>query len=337
MPGAVRLGDICTGHGCFSPRPVVSGNLKVIIDGKPACTIGDVLVPHCCGPICHPGNIASGSFKVIIGGRPAASIGDVVSCGSFMATGSLKVRLDESSGMTMLPSTVTTESGEIINLPASYQGYATTQLIESAGRYAVFDEEDEIQHTPTTIKTDTPSTPINESVIKDDTKTVPQEIKIVDDCKNITEVDYAMKLSTNFTLANFTTKSLFSHTLQPQAGFTTQQLICNLQGLSKNVLENIWLKYPGFRINSGFRTFTVGKSQHEKGMACDIQWSGISPAEYKIRANWIRDNIIFDQLLFEHGNNIWIHVSFNRNNNTQRKDVKTMFKGKFEPGIVLYY
>lgn len=336
MTGAVRIGDMDSGHGCFPPRPVITGYSKVLIEGIPASGIGDVLPPHCCGPVCHPGNLASGSTKVKIGGRALSKIGDVVSCGSFMISGSTKVRVDEAQAIPQVPDTVTLPNGETVVIPEEYKGAAAYEITYEAGRYAMFDEEEEIAATPNTLPEDAPSTS-NSTPIRDDSTKQPIDTGLIPACSNIHDVDYNMPLSTHFTLASFTTNALFKHRLQAQAGFSELQLICNLQGLSQEVLEKIWVKYPNFRINSGFRTFTVGKSQHEKGQACDIQWPGISNQEYRNRAIWIRDNLIYDQLLFEHGNMIWIHISYNRNNSKQRRDVKTMFKGKFEPGIVLYY
>lgn len=43
MPGATVLGDICSGHGSFPPRPVISASGNVIINGKGAVRIGDAV------------------------------------------------------------------------------------------------------------------------------------------------------------------------------------------------------------------------------------------------------------------------------------------------------
>ena len=93
MPFAARIGDLGSGHSCFPPHMIITGNPKVIIQGMPAATISDTLLPHACGPLIHPGNIASGSSKVFISGRAAARIGDIVSCGSIIMTGANKVNI----------------------------------------------------------------------------------------------------------------------------------------------------------------------------------------------------------------------------------------------------
>ena len=32
MPGIVRLGDVCTGHGCWPPRPNVEASPNVFVN-----------------------------------------------------------------------------------------------------------------------------------------------------------------------------------------------------------------------------------------------------------------------------------------------------------------
>ncbi len=157
------------------------------------------------------------------------------------------------------------------------------------------------------------------------------------DTSNVpSNVDYNYRLSANYTVKDFTLNCVFKHQLQAQKGFTVQQIISNLKYLAENVAENIRDKYPGFRINSGFRQGSGG-SQHCNGMAMDIQWPGLAPRDYLPRAQWIRDNLDYDQIIFEHGNTIWLHVSYDRNKSKQRNAVLTMYKGGYEPGLKLYY
>lgn len=87
----VRLGDFCTGHGCFPPRPNVAASGDVIVNGRGWHRVGYAWAVHCCGKPCHAGQAASGSATVFVNGRPACRVGDAVSCGSRMRDGSSNV------------------------------------------------------------------------------------------------------------------------------------------------------------------------------------------------------------------------------------------------------
>jgi len=92
MAAAARLGDICSGHGCFPPRSGTSASPNVFINGRPAHRAGDGWNLHCCPKKgCHPGVVSGGSSSVFINGLPAARIGDSVGCGSVIAMGSSNV------------------------------------------------------------------------------------------------------------------------------------------------------------------------------------------------------------------------------------------------------
>lgn len=91
MPAAHRQGDICTGHGCFGPRPNIEGSPNVFVNGQPAHRLGDAWGPHKCGKKAHTGNAAGGSPNVFVNGKPKCRVGDPVNCGSVMASGSPNV------------------------------------------------------------------------------------------------------------------------------------------------------------------------------------------------------------------------------------------------------
>jgi hypothetical protein len=152
-------------------------------------------------------------------------------------------------------------------------------------------------------------------------------------------VDYNAKISSNFKLRNLSLDCTFPHKIKAQKGFSEQDIVCNLQNVAINLLEPIRSKYPNLIINSAFRgtASIAGKvSQHEKGEAIDLQFKGLAPKDYLDVSDWIIKNIPFDQFIFEHGNNIWLHISCKRNS-PQRKQILTMYKGKYLPGIKLYY
>jgi hypothetical protein len=152
-------------------------------------------------------------------------------------------------------------------------------------------------------------------------------------------VDYSQKLSASFTIKSLTIGAVFAHNIVAQNGLTVADIICNLKGVAENILEPLNRQFPGVRVNSGFRKGT-GTSQHNKGMAIDVQWPGIRPSEYTARALWVRQNLPFDQLIFEHGNSIWLHISYNRTTARQRNALLTYFppnSPQYKPGLTNHY
>jgi hypothetical protein len=159
-------------------------------------------------------------------------------------------------------------------------------------------------------------------------------------CGSVAEpINYNDKLSSNFLIRDLSIGCAFPHNIVAQNGLSVNDIICNLKGLAENILEPLKQRYAGFRINSGFRR-GISNSQHNKGMACDLQWPGLSPAGYTPIAEWMRANLPFDQLIFEHGNSIWIHVSYNRASSTQRNAVLTYYpknSPQYKSGLTNYY
>lgn len=319
MPPVVRLGDICSGHGCWPSRPNDQGSADVFTNNIPTHRLGDHWTTHCCPPPCHDSNLAAGDPTVFANFLQVGRIGDPVACGSVCATGSNNVF---ASGNSSAP----------IN---SYSPIAVRNLIRFAGRVAPFDEPVYAAIIPSEYPPDTPPAedPAPPTDVQEPEKEIPEEIP---SCGDFTEVDYNQRLSQSFTVGNLSTGALFSHTIKAQCGFTSLEILCNLKALCENVLEPINSAYPGFRINSGFRTATRCRSQHEKGMAADLQWPGISNKEYLRRSEWVRDNILFDQEIMEHGNSIWLHVSYNRLS-SQRRQVLTMYRQSYSSGLTLHY
>ena len=88
MPGIARLGDTCTGHGCFPPRANTAASGNVFVNGIGAQRVGDPYAVHCCGPSCHGGAAAAGSGTVFVNGVGVVRIGDPITCGSSSAVGS---------------------------------------------------------------------------------------------------------------------------------------------------------------------------------------------------------------------------------------------------------
>lgn len=92
MPEITRLGDLCTGHGCFPARPSVSASPNVFVNGIAVHRLNDAWDLHGC-PTCtpHGGVLAAGSSTVNVNGKAIGRIGDPVDCGSSVAEGSTNV------------------------------------------------------------------------------------------------------------------------------------------------------------------------------------------------------------------------------------------------------
>lgn len=90
MPAVTRLGDACTGHGCWPPRPSSGASPDVFVNGIAAHRQGDGWAAHTCPdiPETHASVLASGSSTVFANGKQLGRIGDPVACGSSVAAGS---------------------------------------------------------------------------------------------------------------------------------------------------------------------------------------------------------------------------------------------------------
>ena len=153
-----------------------------------------------------------------------------------------------------------------------------------------------------------------------------------------------MKLTENFTLAEFEKSETASR--RGIDNRTPDDAIReNLKALCVKVLQPVRDHFQQtVRINSGYRchelTRAVGsstRSQHCLGEAADIEIMGLSNYEL---AEWIRDNVDFDQLILENytkgdPNSGWVHVSFC--SHKQRKQVLTAVfnvgKAEYTPGL----
>jgi len=126
-----------------------------------------------------------------------------------------------------------------------------------------------------------------------------------------------MRLSENFTMAEFTK----SQTAERRGIDNTPQgeHLDAAVALFENVVQKVRDHFGPTVINSGYRSpelnEAVGgssRSQHCKGEAADIEVPGVPNAEL---AEWIRDNLEFDQLILEFytpgiPDSGWVHVSY---------------------------
>lgn len=224
-------------------------------------------------------------------------------------------------------------------LPEEYSLESTAEVREEAGRFAALDGPEEIASTPTNYPEDTkPSEFTGEAKSSSDKEDVEKPSGFLSCTTTIgSSIDYDLLLGlTDFTIGDLSIDALFSHAIVDQNGLTRQDIVCNLQGLAEKILQPLMDEYGLFRINSGFRK-AVGTSQHNKGQGVDIQNPSWPIAKYTEVAEWMADNLPCDQLILEHGNSIWIHVSFDSTKATQRGQLLTMLNGNYEPGLKNYY
>jgi len=146
-----------------------------------------------------------------------------------------------------------------------------------------------------------------------------------------------MKLSNNFTLDELT-KSDTATRLGIDNQPTPEQLEC-LRALAHNILQPVREHFnKSTEVSSGLRGDVLNKkiggsktSQHCFGEAADFTVKGVP---HHIVAEWIRDNLNFDQLILEFYDEKtqtgWIHCSFKVSGN--RKSVLQAVKQKDKNG-----
>ena len=206
------------------------------------------------------------------------------------------------------------------------------------------DAGSQIRNVQTILRRIVPSADITESDDPEKLEVTPNDfngksIECIGAVKDILKL-YETKMTPNYKVRSLSLDCLMPHKIKAQRGLSFEDIVCNLKALAVNILEPLRAQYPKIRINSGFRgtpSVPGGVSQHEKGQAVDIQIPGYDPEDYLPFAEWCVKNLPFDQLIFEHGNSIWLHISYDRNKNKQRKDLKTMYLNKYTPGITLHY
>lgn len=154
--------------------------------------------------------------------------------------------------------------------------------------------------------------------------------------------NYDEAVSINFKVKDFSINALFPNELTSYDGtYTSDVRFTNLKALALNVAEPMLSKFGSFRINSAIRNTnsTTGLSQHVKGQAMDIQFAGWNYAKYWDNAIWIKENIPYDQFIYEHSDAtglVWYHLSFNNAGNrlpSLPTKVMTMYRNHYDPGL----
>jgi hypothetical protein len=120
----------------------------------------------------------------------------------------------------------------------------------------------------------------------------------------------------------------------------TAEHLENFKLLAEKVFEPIRLHFGvPIHISSGYRSEALNKfikgsssSQHCKGQAIDIDMDGSSSGVTNADVyNFIKDNLNFDQLIWEMGtdkNPDWVHVSYTKDKNRKQKLKAVRTNGK---------
>lgn len=143
-----------------------------------------------------------------------------------------------------------------------------------------------------------------------------------------------MKLSKNLSLAEVVRSE--SAKRNDVDNTPTAAHIENLKKLANNVFQPIrdHFKKP-ILISSGYRSEKLNRlvpgtsitSQHSQGEAIDIDMDGTKITNKQV-FDFIKDNLVFDQLIWEHGTDAnpgWVHVSY-ESSGKQRKQVLKAIK-----------
>jgi len=151
-----------------------------------------------------------------------------------------------------------------------------------------------------------------------------------------------MKLAKNFSLAELT-KSQTAERMGIENNPNEDETE-NLRILCERVLQPVRDHFNHtVTISSGFRNIILSqkigssaKSQHCAGEAADFEIFGTPNNEV---ADWIKENLMFDQLILEfftpgQPNSGWVHVSYKKEINSNRKEylmaIKNPESGKVE-------
>jgi zinc D-Ala-D-Ala carboxypeptidase len=140
-----------------------------------------------------------------------------------------------------------------------------------------------------------------------------------------------IQMTKNFTLAELTaTKTGLPNALP-------KHLEGNLRSLAEKVLQPTRDALGAVKVTSAYRSPAVNSkvggaktSQHTQGQAADLKFDGGN----EVLFHWIKDNLDFDQLIWEFGNDTapsWVHVSYSSSKNRKQilKAVKHNGKTKY--------
>lgn len=268
---------------------------------------------------------ASGSESspiAVIGDRVES---DAIAVGSPNVFAGANVYVGSNTGVDLdIPSVAAIVEGDDVDIEEPGSGYAYVQKQIDAGRISTDDIKKQALLNKTAEDTSPakPPGPLSSSCADIASITPFPTGNAIDD----------IKLSLNYTIGKLTRAPnvTFDHPLRTgQVGLSVEEICCNLKLLAVNCIEPIRAQYATAFVTNTFRRGD-SKSQHNKGQAADIQFRGLAKAQYFTVAQWIRDNVSYDQLLLEYkttGTGLpWIHISFSKDR--QRKQVLTFLNDR---------
>ena len=306
-----RLNDVGVGICCCHSHPtcipmsgvVITTSPNVNANSRGVARISDIVLGGCG----HTGTLVTGSPTVFANGLSKSRITDLfVGCFTgHMVTGSPDVNVGVEGGGAYTEvdfGNVDDEEGvdDGLNIypPVKYYTPSPEQIQRSA----------ELSVAPTTtVEGDTVDPPVSAG------DTPPTSCIAL---PSIPPPD-SFSLTSNFTLGAMTKEPAIStYPIRAQAGYTMEDIVCNLQAWAEHIGEALIARYgSSMFLTSGFR-WGDGSSQHERGEAADIQFTDFTNANYYNVALWVRDNLQYDQLILEYGGNRpWLHISFTRSGN----------------------
>lgn len=83
----VRRTDVCSGHGCYPPRPSATWSPDVFVNNLNIERYSDSMEVHCCLSDCHDGS-HKGIHNAYANSLDIQVVGDPIDCGSVCAVGS---------------------------------------------------------------------------------------------------------------------------------------------------------------------------------------------------------------------------------------------------------
>lgn len=294
----------------------VAGNMDVEVDGDLNYNVG-------------------GSVNWKIGGDSIQGIAGVnsVRSGGSTDVDSSTINLNSGTSHANTPSTRSGTTNDYVRrIPENYLG----------GELIKYDDADEASvdtaHTKQIASGEITQQDLDEGKAakasdKDETPPPPEKTTVPTSCSMFTNKDNVpdtTQISKYYTIGMLSSKAVVSHDkLIRQHNLEIPEIACNLKNLAENCLDLIKAKYSNMIVTSAFRHGNT-TSQHQRGMAADMQFSGVSKGDYYDIASWIKANIPFDQLLLEYKTtgtrNPWIHISFNSGGN--RNQVMTFMNDK---------